>query len=157
MSRFAGPIADWLVRAAYQYRANRWLSQMQREGFVQLRMPLEIYSAEKMVCGQDIAFGEFCHIRANGGLRIGSRVMIASHVVITTRAHPVTLPRYQVLEDAPIEIGDDVWIGAGAIVLPGVRIGNGSVIAAGAVVTESVPDHVVVGGVPAKVIRSINS
>ena len=156
MSRFAGPIADWLLRAAYQYRANRWLAQMQRAGFVQLRMPLEIYSAEKMVCGQDVAFGEFCHIRANGGLRVGSRVMVASHVIITTRAHPVALPRYQVLEDAPIEIGDDVWIGAGAVILPGVRIGNGSVIAAGAVVTESVPERVVAGGIPAKVLRSID-
>ncbi|HEX6163006.1 MAG TPA: acyltransferase [Vicinamibacterales bacterium] len=152
-----GPLADWLLRLAYQYRANQWLSQMRRAGFVQLRMPLQIYDAEKIECGGDVAFGEFCHIRANGGLRIGSRVMIASHVVITTRAHPIQLPRYAVPVDAAIEIGDDVWIGAGAIVLPGVRIGNGSVVAAGAVVTESVPDHVVVGGVPAKVIRSINS
>jgi acetyltransferase-like isoleucine patch superfamily enzyme len=153
--RYLGPIAEYVVKLADQHRAARWLGQMQRAGFVQLRMPLEIYDADKIRCGQDIAFGEFCHIRANGGLTIGSRVMIASHVIITTRTHPVTLPRYQVVEDAPVVIGDDVWIGAGAIILPGVTIGNGAVIAAGAVVNQAVPERTIVGGIPARAIGRV--
>ena len=154
--RLFGRIAAYLVDATHEYRAAQWLAQIKRTGFVQLRMPLVIYDAHKIECGSDVAFGEFCHIRANGGLRIGSRVMVASHVVITTRAHPLALPRYAVVEDAPIVIGDDVWIGAGAIVLPGVTIGNGAVVAAGAVVSDPVDAHTVVGGVPARVIKRID-
>ncbi|HUQ86857.1 MAG TPA: acyltransferase [Vicinamibacterales bacterium] len=153
--RVFGPLADYVVRLAYRYRSERWLSAMKKTGFVQLRMPLEIYDAEKIECGGDVAFGEFCHIRANGGLRIGSRVMIASHVVITTRSHPTTLPRYAIPVDAPIQIGDDVWIGAGAVILPGVSVGDGAVVAAGAVVSDTVPPHCVVAGVPARVIRQL--
>ena len=55
-------------------------------------------------------------------------------------------------EERPVYIGDDVWIGDRVMILPGVHVGNGSIIAAGAVVTKDVPDHTVVGGVPAKVI-----
>jgi acetyltransferase-like isoleucine patch superfamily enzyme len=153
--RLLGPLADWVVRLAYRHRSERWLSAMKKTGFVQLRMPLEIYDAEKIECGGDVAFGEFCHIRANGGLRIGSRVMIASHVVITTRSHPIDLPRYAIPVDAAIQIGDDVWIGAGAVILPGVSVGDGAVVAAGAVVSENVPPHCVVAGVPARVIRQL--
>ena len=58
--------------------------------------------------------------------------------------------------DADIIIGDDVWIGAGTIILAGVHIGNGCVIAAGAVVNKDVPDYAIVGGVPAKVLKYRN-
>ena len=82
-------------------------------------------------------------------------MLIASHVVITSRAHPIAPPRFGVTEDNPVTIGDDVWIGAGAIVLPGVTVGNGAVIAAGAVVTRTVAPFTVVAGVPAESIRHI--
>jgi acetyltransferase-like isoleucine patch superfamily enzyme len=118
-------------------------------------MPVVIYAPEQLELGDQIDIGEFTHIRANGGVRIGSRVLIASHVVIASRAHPVTVPRYGVVEDAPIVIEDDVWIGAGAIVLPGVTVGYGAIIGAGAVVTRSVEPRTVVGGVPAKQIGQV--
>jgi len=57
---------------------------------------------------------------------------------------------------APVHIGRDVWIGANAVILPGVTIGDGAVIAAGAVVTKDVPENTVAGGVPAKVIKSVH-
>lgn len=118
-------------------------------------MPVVIYEPERLILGDQVDIGEFTHIRANGGLRIGSRVLIAANVTITTRAHPVELPRWGVTTDAPIEIGDDVWIGAGAVILPGVTIGSGSVVAAGAVVTASVDPFTVVAGVPARPIKTI--
>lgn len=155
-------IRDFLVRlAAYlapyarQREAEHLLRRIRRSGHLQLRMPVVIYEPEKLECGSDVAIGEFTHIRANGGLRIGSRVLIAAHVTITTREHPLELPRWAVTKDAPIVIEDDVWIGAGAVVLPGVTIGRGAVVAAGAVVTTSVEPFTVVGGVPARMIKSI--
>jgi galactoside O-acetyltransferase len=79
-------------------------------------------------------------------------VLIAAHAVITSRQHPARLPRFGVTADAPVAIDDDVWIGAGAIVLPGVRIGRGAIVGAGAVVTGNVEPFTIVGGVPARPI-----
>jgi len=118
-------------------------------------MPVVIYAPEALHIGSSVDIGEFSVIRANGGLTIGDRVLIAAHAVITTRGHPEDLPRYGRVEDAPITLEDDVWIGAGAIVLPGVTIGRGSIVAAGAVVTGDVPPLTVVAGVPARELRKV--
>jgi galactoside O-acetyltransferase len=113
--------------------------------------------------GKYVSFGD--HVYVNFGLtlvddveiRVGSRVMFAPHVTITTTGHPVhpSLREDGTQFSAPVIIEDDVWIGTGAIILPGVTIGRGSVVGAGAVVTGNVPPNVVVGGVPARVLRPI--
>lgn len=92
-------------------------------------------------------------------VNIGSHVMIGPNVLICTVNHPLTPKgRRQHLGIAkPITIGDDVWIGGNAIILPGVEIGNNVVVAAGAVVTKSVPPNSLVAGVPAKVIRTLEN
>lgn len=145
----------WL-RHVQHYEAELILRQCARAGAdVHLRMPVRIYAPERLTLGNSVDIGEFSHIRANGGVTIGDRVLIASHVVIATRGHPAQLPRYGVTEDAPIRIEDDVWIGAGAILLPGVTVGRGAIVAAGAVVTRDVPAACMVAGVPAKVIKSL--
>ncbi len=90
-------------------------------------------------------------------VRIGSHVMIAPNVVIATVNHPMTPAgrRAHLGIGAPVSIGDDVWIGTGAIVCPGVTIGNNVVVAAGAVVTKDVPDNSLVEGVPARINRTL--
>ena len=152
-------IADRLVpllSAAQDRDQQRILSRCAGAGSgVRLRRPVVIYHPEGLRLGHQVDVGEFTHIRASGGVTIGDRVLIASHVVITSRAHPIELPRFGVTKDAPIRIEDDVWIGAGAIVLPGVTVGAGAVIAAGAVVTHDVPPRTVVAGVPARTVREI--
>ena len=88
---------------------------------------------------------------------IGSRVMLAPNVTITTTGHPAhpDLRRDGSQFSAPVRIEDDVWIGAGAVLLPGVVIGAGSVVGAASVVTGNVPPGVVVAGSPARIIREI--
>jgi acetyltransferase-like isoleucine patch superfamily enzyme len=94
-------------------------------------------------------------IYGNGGIEIGSDVMIASHCTINTVSHYATrtdIPmKNQGIYCDPVCIEDDVWIGAGVTILQGVRIGRGSIIGAGALVTRDVPDYSVALGVPARV------
>ncbi|MDD3230343.1 MAG: sugar O-acetyltransferase [Oscillospiraceae bacterium] len=92
-------------------------------------------------------------------VHIGDYVMIGPNTLITTVNHPISpMGRRKHLGIAkPVTIGKDVWIGGNVTILPGVTIGNNVVVAAGAVITKDVPDNCVVGGVPAKVIRSIES
>lgn len=122
---------------------------------VRLRMPVVLYAPEALTLGSHIDIGEFCVLRANGGMRIGDRVLIAAHAVLTTRGHPEELPRWGKTLDAPIVVEDDVWIGSHATVLPGVTIGRGAIVAAGAVVTRDVEPLTIVAGVPARLLRSL--
>ena len=92
-------------------------------------------------------------------VHIGDYVMIGPNTLITTVNHPLSpLERRRHLGIAkPVSIGNDVWIGGNVTILPGVTIGNNVVIAAGAVVTKDIPDNCVVGGIPARVIKSIEN
>lgn len=100
--------------------------------------------------------GPYCSIGCYQEIRIGQNVMIAQAVAIQDNDHTFDrrdIPMVQQgLVCAPVEISDDVWIGHGAVVLKGVRIGPGAIVAAGAVVTRDVGPYEIVGGVPAKVI-----
>ena len=93
----------------------------------------------------------------HGPLTIGDNVMMGPDVVILTHTHNIDTPTLPMIEQGmrtdPVTIGNDVWIGMRSIIMPGVNIGDGSVIGAGAVVTKDVPAYAIVGGVPAKVIK----
>lgn len=111
--------------------------------------------------GRGITIGDNSAIglnaRISGPLSIGNDVMMGPNVSIYTQNHETeNIYKPMRLQTAPKEkvtIGNDCWIGANAVILPGVTIGNGVIVGAGAVVTKSVPDYAVVGGVPAKVIK----
>lgn len=92
-------------------------------------------------------------------VHIGDHVMIGPNTLISTVGHPLSPKgRREHLGIAkPVFIGNDVWIDGNCVILPGVTIGNNVVVAAGAVVTKNVPDNCVVGGVPAKFIKSIEN
>ena len=111
--------------------------------------------------GRGVTLGDRSGIGINASIgeqtHIGSDVMMGPDCVIYTRNHrfdrldiPMREQGYGPVE--PVVIGDDCWIGGRVTILPGVHIGNGAVIAAGAVVTKDVPPYAVVGGVPAKII-----
>lgn len=96
-----------------------------------------------------------CRFQDHGGITIGAGSLIGHNVVLATLNHEMDPQRRGDMHPAPIHIGKGVWIGANATVCPGVTIGDGAVVAAGAVVTRDVPANTVVGGVPARQIRTI--
>jgi acetyltransferase-like isoleucine patch superfamily enzyme len=93
-----------------------------------------------------------------GSIRIGTDVLIGPHTVITASNHtfsdPDTSIVRQEISKEGIDIHDDVWIGANCTILDGVTLGEGAVVAAGSVVTESVPEYAVVAGAPAKQVKT---
>ena len=113
-------------------------------------------------CGKNIHIGKnvfincCCHFQDQGGIYIGDGALIGSHVVLATINHAQNPTQRADNLPAPIHIGKNVWIGSQATVLPGVSIGDGAIVAAGAVVTKDVPENTVVGGVPAKIIKEID-
>jgi acetyltransferase-like isoleucine patch superfamily enzyme len=110
--------------------------------------------------GHDSLIGEMNILRGQGGITIGDRVYTAPMVQLLAVNHVFSDPDRPIIEQGitaeGIVIEDDCWIGAGAIVTDGVRVGRGSVVAAGSVVTHDVPPHTVVGGAPAKVLKQIS-
>ena len=109
--------------------------------------------------GQKSLIGEYNVLRGQGGITIGDRVYLAPLVQLLAVNHVFSDPARPLVEQGitaeGITVEDDVWIGAGAIVTDGVRIGRGAVVAAGAVVTQDVAPHTVVGGTPARMLKTI--
>lgn len=126
---------------------------------------LHVYNFRNMsqsgiTIGRDSLIGEYSVIRGQGGVKIGDRVYTSPFTQIIAVNHVFDDPDRPFVEQGitaeGIVIEDDVWLGAGAIITDGVRVGKGAVVAAGAVVTKDVPPHTVVGGVPAKPIKTID-
>ncbi|HNQ11859.1 MAG TPA: acyltransferase [Bacteroidia bacterium] len=109
--------------------------------------------------GDRVGMGEYCYLGGAGGLEIGSDCIIGQYLSCHPENHNYhsshTLIRLQGVSRIGIKIGSNCWIGSKVTVLDGVEIGDNCVIAAGAVVTKSMPANSVIGGVPAKVIKSI--
>lgn len=105
--------------------------------------------------GKNVFFNSGVKIQDQGGVTIGDGCLLGHNVVLATLDHNLDPVHRGNLIPAPIHIGKNVWIGANATVCKGVTIGNGAVIAAGAVVVSDVPENTVYGGVPARLIKTI--
>ena len=139
---------DWLYLTA-------WKEYDKVEGQKQLLSP-------ELTIGKDCHFGAFNHITCTNKIYIGNRLLTGKWVTITDNSHgttdistlqidPIKRPIYS---KGPVIIGDNVWIGDKATILPNVTIGDGAVIAANSVVTKDVPAYCVVAGNPARIIRN---
>ena len=109
------------------------------------------FNPSNITIGEDTIVGDHCFLDGRAPLKIGSHVGIASQVLIYNDEHDINSPDYG-NSFGPVEIGDYVFIGPRAIILPNVKIGRGAVVAAGAIVTKDIPDFEIWGGVPAKKI-----
>lgn len=117
----------------------------------------------KLIIGNGVTMNDDVHIGCVDNIRIGDNVLMASKIYISDHDHgnyddinadsPDSIPDSRILNFSPIIIGNNVWIGEMVCILPGVTIGNGSIIGAGAIVTKSIPENSIAVGVPAKVVK----
>lgn len=112
-------------------------------------------------CGKNLKIGKrvfincCCKFQDQAGITIGDDVLIGHGCTIATLNHETDAEKRGNLLLGRVQIGDKVWIGANVTILPGVKIGEGAILAAGAVVNKDVPSYTVVGGVPAKIIKTL--
>lgn len=116
-------------------------------GRVRIDMPQKVY------IGENCTFNEGVLIIGRDDVRIGSGVTLSAYTVVTSAGIEKSGPRRH--SQAPVTIGDNSWLAANVTVLPGVNIGVGAIIAAGAVVTKDIPPNVMAAGVPARVISEL--
>lgn len=109
------------------------------------------FKPSNITIGHDTIIGDHCFMDGRAPLKIGNHVGIASQVLIYNDEHDINSPDYG-NSFGPVEIGDYVFIGPRAIILPNIKIGKGAVVAAGAIVTKDIPEFEIWGGVPAKKI-----
>ena len=119
------------------------------------RMFLPFYTdfGKNIRIGRNVFINACCCFQDQGGISIGNGTLIGHRVDIATINHGLRPEERMDHHIAPVRVGRNVWIGSGSILLPGVTIGDGATVAAGAVVTKDVPEGAVVGGVPAKILR----
>ena len=112
-----------------------------------------------LVMGNNSAIGDFTHFGAPGGIEIGNDVIMGSYISFHSENHNFNdtskLIREQGVTSKGIKLGNNIWVGAKVTFLDGCSVGNNSVVAAGAVVNGVYPDNVVIGGIPAKVIKTL--
>lgn len=146
------------TREAEQETRRRILCDLFRTGgdTVWMQPPFFCDYGCNIELGERVFFNFNCVVLDVCPIRIGSHALFGPAVQIYTALHPLNAERRRKVEfGKPVEIGSDVWVGGGAIILPGVRIGSHSVIGAGSVVTRDVPEGTLAAGNPCRVIREI--
>lgn len=112
---------------------------------------------KNITLGKRVFINSGCRFQDQGGVIIGDDVLIGHNTVLATLNHDLDPARRADMHPAPIVIGNNVWIGSNATVLPGVTIGDNAVVAAASVVTKDVPENAVVVGSPARVVRTLTA
>ena len=161
--RLLAPLYQHRGRGSKIYHSVRMDTPPYRRFWLGRRSVVESYCCINNAVG-DVTIGDYTrigiHCTVIGPVCIGSHVNLAQGITVTALNHNFGDAARRIDEQGvstkPVVIGDDVWIGANAVILPGVTIGSHCVIAAGAAVTKDVPDYTLAGGVPAKTIKDLS-
>ncbi|MDX8339423.1 sugar O-acetyltransferase [Draconibacterium sp. IB214405] len=121
-----------------------------------IQIPVHVNIGKFTRIGKNVYINHLCSMLDMGTITIGDNVLIGPKVNILSEEHPVNPADRKALMVRPVVIKNGAWIGAAATILPGVTVGENSIVAAGAVVNKDVPDNTIVGGIPAKVIKQID-
>ena len=162
--RLLAPLYQHRGRGSKIYHSVRMDTPPYRRFWLGRRSVVESYCCINNAVG-DVVIGDYTrigiHCTVIGPVSIGSHVNLAQGIVVTALNHNFEDATKRIdqqgVSTKPVVIGDDVWIGANAVILPGVTIGRHVVVAAGAVVTKDVPEYSIVAGVPAKVIKKMRN
>jgi acetyltransferase-like isoleucine patch superfamily enzyme len=161
-----------LIRRPFYLRGKKYLSY--GEGLTTgYSCRLEVFnihsiSSPILIIGNNCKLGDYVHIAAGERIEIGDNCLLASKIFISDISHgdysdsknasnPNTPPDKRKLTTKQVIIGNNVWIGDNACILPGVKIGNGVIIAANAVVNRNIPDNSIAAGVPAKIVKQFDN
>lgn len=161
--RLLAPLYQHRGRGSKIYWSVRMDTPPYRKFSLGTKSVIESYCCINNAVG-DVVIGDHTRIGIHntiiGPVTIGNHVNLAQGITVTALNHNFKDTTLRIDEQGvstnPVTIGDDVWIGANAVILPGVTIGRHVVVAAGAVVTKDVPDNCVVGGIPAKVLKDLH-
>jgi acetyltransferase-like isoleucine patch superfamily enzyme len=162
--RFLPPLfAFYEKRVFYRLRqtfGQAILLQVKNKGIdVRMHGYCTVIGKDKLVLGDHVRIGTNCYFHAIGGIYIGKNTQLSRNIVIYSANHDYesTAIPYDVSQiKKEVRIGESVWIGMNAQILPGVTIGKGAIVAMGSVVTKDVPPFAIVGGNPAKILKSRN-
>ena len=160
--RLLAPLYQHRGRGSKIYNSVRMDTPPYRRFSIGRQSVVESFSCSNNAVG-DVVIGDHTRIGLHntiiGPVSIGSHVNLAQGITVTALNHNFSEPNKRIDEQGvstqEIVINDDVWIGANAVILPGVTIGSHCVVAAGAVVTKDIPDGCIVAGVPAKIIKQL--
>jgi len=152
LNGLAHRVLRWLERRRVRY----WLARMTVGERVRIKEGLRVEKPHKVTIGNDVRINTDCILQAHGGIEIGDFTMVAARVTIVTANHDLAcrgVEAFDTLVEAPVRIGRHCWLGTGVIVLPGVTIGDGTVVGAGSVVTRDLPPGMICVGTPARPVR----
>lgn len=148
--------ADKFIESYRKYRYEKLVKSLRFCGVrVSISPDVRIWGTHGVTLEDDVGINAFTHIFGAGGVHIGARTRISTGCSIASITHSEEIATRDRGIELPVIIEEDCWLGTGAIVLPGVHIGRGSIIGAGAVVTKDIPPLSLAVGVPARVVRQI--
>ena len=136
----------WLERSEVDY----YRKKMQVGNNVSIERGLRVKKPMNVTIGDDVSIGSNVTLEAQDSINIGDLTLIANNVIIVTANHDMS-KRSRIT--SPVKIGRNCWLGSGVIILPGVTIGNETIVGAGSVVTKDLPPQMVCAGIPAKPLK----
>lgn len=164
LPKISNRICNW--RLDFELMILRWVGQVPSHCFRRfcyqlsgikigqgstIHMWANFFQPKNIEIGEDSIIGDHCFLDGRAKIKIGSHTNIASQVLIYNSKHDINDPEFKAVEYS-VEIGDYVFVGPRALIMPGIKIGQGAIVAAGAIVTKDVAPFKIVAGVPAKEI-----